>query len=99
MPKQYLLLLVLILLGLALRLYRIDAVSFRGDEAFTVLNWVSKPIAETLQSEIPLRDPQPPLAFALFRGWALLFGTSEFSKRVLPALFSLIGIPALYALG
>lgn len=99
MPKQYLLLLVLILLGLALRLYRIDAVSFRGDEAFTVLNWVSKPIAETLQSEIPLRDPQPPLAFALFRGWALLFGTGEFSMRVLPALFSLIGIPALYALG
>ena len=86
------------LLGFALRLYRIDAISFRGDEAFTVLNWVSQPLLDTLRGDIPLADPQPPLAFALFRGWSLLFGTSEFAMRVLPALFSLIGIPAVYAL-
>src|SRR5690606_5410346 len=89
----------LILFGFALRIYRIDAVSYRGDEAFTVLNWVSHPLLDTLRSEIPLADPQPPLAFALFRGWSLLFGTGEFAMRVMPALFSLIGIPAVYALG
>lgn len=85
--------------GFALRLYKIDAVSFRGDEAFTAMNWVEKPLAETLYSEIVLKDPQPPLAFALFRGWRLVFGLSEFSLRILPALMNVIGIPALYALG
>ncbi len=97
--KALALLVGLTLIGFALHLYRIDTVSFRGDEAFTVLNWTSHPLSETLQSEIPLRDPQPPLTFALFRGWALLFGTSEFSMRLLPALFSLPGIAAVYALG
>lgn len=89
----------LMLIGFALRIYHIDTVSFRGDEAFTVLNWVSQPLSVTLQSDIPLRDPQPPLAFAIFRLWALTFGSSEFSMRVLPALFSMLGIPAVYALG
>ncbi len=89
----------LMLVGFALRVYQIDMVSFRGDEAFTVLNWVSRPLHETLASEIPLKDPQPPLAFALFRGWSLIFGTSEFSMRILPALLSIIGIPAMYGLG
>jgi mannosyltransferase len=89
----------LILLGFALRLYQIDFVSFRGDEAFTVLNWVSQPLLDTLRSNIPLADPQPPLTFALFRGWSLLFGTTEFSMRMLPALFSLIGIPTVFMLG
>lgn len=89
----------LVLVGFGLRVYQIDAVSFRGDEAFTVLNWVSHPLLETLRGEIPLADPQPPLAFALFRAWSLIFGTSEFSMRILPALFSLPGIAALYVLG
>ena len=98
--KRTLLILIgLILFGFALRTYQIEAVSFRGDEAFTVLNWVSRPLIETLQSEIPLRDPQPPLAFATFRVWGLLLGTSEFSMRILPAMLNLLGIPALYALG
>jgi mannosyltransferase len=90
---------LLTIAGFALRLYKIDAVSFRGDEAFTAMNWVQKPLAETLNSEIPLKDPQPPLAFALFRGWRVVFGVSEFSLRLLPALMNVIGIPALYALG
>src|SRR5690606_3592397 len=89
----------LILFGFALRIYRIDAVSFRGDEAFTVLHWVSRPLLETLRSEIPLADPQPPLAFALFRGWSLLFGTGEFVMRMLPALLNTLGIAVMYVMG
>lgn len=92
------LLVALILAGLALRLHRLDYFSFRGDEAFTVINWVSQPLLETLQGEIPLKDPQPPLTFAIFRGWALLFGTGEWMMRLLPALLSLVGIAAMYAL-
>jgi hypothetical protein len=98
--KQTLFLLVgLTILGFALRLYHIDTPSFRGDEAFTVLNWVNRPLHETLSSEIPLKDPQPPLGFALFRGWFLLLGAGELSMRVLPALVGTLVIPAAYVLG
>lgn len=97
---QSLALLVAILLAaFALRLNQLDSFSFRGDEAFTVLNWVSRPLAETLQSEIPVKDPQPPLAYALFRGWSLLFGTGELLMRLLPVFGSLAGIAGIYALG
>lgn len=92
-------LVAILLAAFALRLFHLDSFSFRGDEAFTVLNWVGRPLAETLQSEIPIKDPQPPLAYALFRGWALLFGTGELVMRLLPVFGSLAGIAGIYALG
>lgn len=89
---------LIVMVGFAFRIYHLDHVSFRGDEAFTVLNWVRQPLAETLSSTIPTSDPQPPLAYALFRGWGLIFGESEFSLRLLPALVNVIGIAAVFAL-
>jgi hypothetical protein len=99
MNRHQKLVLLLTLLGLALRLYHLTAVPYRGDEAHTVLNWVTPPLLETLNSDIPLRDPQPPLAFAVFWFWAFLVGMGEFSLRSLPALANVVGIPAMYALG
>lgn len=88
----------LIILGFALRLHQITLVPLRGDEAFTVLNWMRQPLSETLL-HVATIDPHPPLAYALFRGWGLLAGTEELAARLLPALISLLGIPALYGLG
>lgn len=88
----------IILLGFALRFFQLNAVSLRGDEAFTVLHWMREPLSMTL-AEIATKDPQAPLSYALYRGWALIMGTSEYVARFLPALFSILGIPALYALG
>jgi mannosyltransferase len=88
----------LILLGFALRLYNINRVSLRGDEAFTVIHWMREPLSHTL-AEIATVDPQPPLAYMLYRGWALVVGSTEYVVRFLPALLNLIGIPVLYALG
>lgn len=90
---------LLTLLGFALRIYALDRVPFRGDEAFTVLNWITPPLADTLASDVPTRDPQPPLAYAVFWGWGQLTGTSELAVRLLPALVGTLGIPLLYALG
>lgn len=91
-------LVALILLGFALRLYNINRVSLRGDEAFTVLHWMREPLAHTL-SEIATVDPQPPLAYLLYRAWALIIGSNEYVVRFLPALLNLVGVPVLYALG
>src|SRR5690606_9405049 len=84
--------------GFALRLYRINAVPLRGDEAFTVLNWMRQPLSETLE-HVATRDPQPPLAYVTYRLYALLVGDSEYQVRFLPALLNVLGIPALYGLG
>ncbi|MBN8635799.1 MAG: glycosyltransferase family 39 protein [Anaerolineae bacterium] len=88
----------LILLGFALRLYQINHVPLRGDEAFTVIHWVREPLAQTI-ANIATIDPQAPLSYALFRGWGMLTGTTEFTVRYLPALLNLLGVPVLYALG
>ncbi len=86
------------LLGFALRFFRLNLVPLRGDEAFTVLHWMREPLAQTL-ANIATVDPQAPLSYALYRGWGLIMGTGETVARVLPALLSVIGIPAIYALG
>lgn len=90
-------LVALILIGFALRVYEINRSPLRGDEAFTVLNWMRQPLAETLET-IATKDPQPPLAYALYRAWALIFGSQDTIVRYLPALLSTLGIPAMFAL-
>jgi len=97
--KHFLLLIGIILIGFALRLYQLDAAAFRGDEAFSVQRWTATPISESL-SDIASLEPHPPLTYVLFRIWGLIFGTqSEFLLRMLPVLVNLMGIPAIYALG
>lgn len=89
----------IILVGFFLRLYHLDTVAFRGDEAFSVERWSAAPLYESL-TEIASIEPHPPLTYILFRAWGLIFGTdSEFLLRMLPVLFNLLGIPALYAIG
>ncbi|MCB9460021.1 MAG: glycosyltransferase family 39 protein [Anaerolineaceae bacterium] len=96
--KQDILVVALLLLGFGLRLYTIGNLPFRGDEAFTVQNWVMQPLLSTLQGII-VDDPHPPLAYASFNFWGALVGTSEVAIRLLPALINTIGIAAMYALG
>src|SRR5664279_4498163 len=88
----------LTLLGFALRFYNLNTVPLRGDEAFTIMHWMREPLAHTL-AVITTVDPQAPLSYVLYRAWALIFGSSEYVVRVLPALFNVVGIPVIYALG
>lgn len=97
--KRWLPLILILLLGFALRLYRLDAIPFRGDEAFSVQSWTAVPLSRSL-TEIAAIEPHPPLTYVAFRVWGLVFGTeSEFLLRMLPLLFNLLGIPALFVLG
>jgi LPXTG-motif cell wall-anchored protein len=96
--RSFFIVILLVSVGFALRLYQVGATAFRGDEAFTALFWMQKPLSESIAT-VATVDPQPPLAYALFRGWGLIFGTNETTTRLLPALLSLLGIPSLYALG
>lgn len=89
---------LILLIGAGLRLFQLNDVPLRGDEAFTVLHWMREPLSQTL-NQIATVDPQPPLAYALYRAFALIIGSSEPLVRLLPALLGLLGIPALYGVG
>jgi len=88
----------LTLFGFALRVYDLNRVPLRGDEAFTMIHWVRSPLMDTL-NRIATIDPQPPLAYAVYHLWGQWVGQDEHTIRFLPALINTLGIPALYALG
>jgi len=97
--RHWVLLLVFIWLGLALRLHQIDTVALRGDEAFSAQNWAGLPLATSLR-EIASIEPHPPGTYAFFRLWGISVGLApELALRLLPALTNLLGIVAMYALG
>lgn len=96
--RAYFILILLLLLGFALRLYQLDHVALRGDEAFSVQRWTAAPLTYSL-TEIASLEPHPPLTYVIFRLWGVLFGIeSVFVLRLLPLLINLLGIAALYAL-
>ena len=92
-------LVVLLLIGFGLRLYHLDAVAFRGDEAFSAQYWAGQPLATTFSS-IATLEPHPPLTYILFRLWGLLVGVRDvFALRLLGVLPNMLGIAGMYALG
>jgi mannosyltransferase len=89
------LLVLVTLLALGLRFYRLDGQSLWYDEAFSVY------LARMDLAEITARtaaDIQPPLYYYLLHGWIQLFGDSEFSVRSLSALFGILTVPLAYFL-
>ena len=88
------LLIVIILLALGLRLYRLDSQSLWYDEGFSVY------LAGMDADEITARtaaDIQPPLYYYLLHGWIQLFGDTEWALRALSVLFGVLTVPLIYA--
>jgi mannosyltransferase len=87
-------LLLITLLALGLRLYRLDGQSLWYDEGFSVY------LARMNLGEITERtaaDIQPPLYYYLLHGWIGLFGDTEWALRSLSLLFGVFTVPLLYA--
>ena len=100
LPRQYSLVIIIILLGFGLRIHDLQAVPLRGDEAFSVLYWADTPLSISL-TEIAHGEPHTPLVYAVGRLWNYVVGGIEsvFALRYLPALGNIIGVPAMIALG
>ncbi len=89
------LVIVVIALGFALRLFHLDAQSFWYDEA------MSAGIARGTMPQILRNDfysPHPPLYFAGLHYW-LAIGESDFAIRLLSAVLGVLGIAGIYSLG
>ena len=80
--------LVISLVALVLRLYRLGGNDLWYDEIYSVL------ISNNF-----LTDWNPPVYFAFLHYWIKLFGLSEFSLRFPSLIFSVVSIPCLFFLG
>jgi len=89
--------LVLTLVGAALRMYHLGFHELWTDEAFSA--WVvAHGFREVLQ--LCLEDVvHPPLYYFLLLYWTRLAGNSEFTLRMISMGASLLGVPLLYQLG
>jgi 4-amino-4-deoxy-L-arabinose transferase-like glycosyltransferase len=88
------LLVLVTLLALGLRLYRLDAQSLWYDEGFSVY------LGRMDLSQITERtaaDIQPPLYYYLLHGWIGLLGDGEKTLRGLSLLFGVLTVPLIYA--
>jgi len=87
---------LLTLVAFALRVYRLDFVSLRGDEAFTVIfvqrTW------EGLWKGISTIEPNPPLMYLALRAWIAVAGASELATRYFSVFFGVLSVPLLYRL-
>lgn len=91
--------LITALLGLAcgLRLYRLDAMPLRGDEAFAIEHWAAPP--REIVRDLAQTEPHPFGTFFGFWAWKRVAGESVFAMRTLPLLANLLGVAAVAALG
>jgi len=79
--REKILLFFILLVGLALRLYRLGEMDFSGDEACSI-------VYSRVWHQL-FTDNHPPLYYKILGYWINLFGETEFRARMLSALFSL----------
>lgn len=92
-------LLGVILLAFALRMFQIDAQELRGDEAFSWSYVTGEPDPIALVARIVREgDPQPPMHYWLLQIWMRVFGDGEFALRSLSGFLSLLLVPLIFKL-
>jgi 4-amino-4-deoxy-L-arabinose transferase-like glycosyltransferase len=90
------LIVLILLLAFALRVYAMDAQPLRGDEAFAIRYWAQPPAV--ILEQLAWIEPHPYGTFFSFWAWKMLAGDSELAMRLLPALLNLLGVAGIYAL-
>lgn len=89
---------VILLLGFGLRVYRLGHQELRGDEAFS-FNFTQYALGRVIPQLIEQGDPHPPLHYLLLNVWTDGAGDSEFALRYLSAAAGVLFLATLYALG
>src|SRR5690349_7142234 len=72
--RELLMLAIIATAGLALRLLRIDAASYWGDELFSVY-WVRQSLGYLWSAQAFEIETTPPLYYTLLKPWAAVFGS------------------------
>lgn len=97
-PFKWHILITAFLVGMAflLRLWQLDSVPLRGDEAFTALHWTNPPFS---QRWLFFLEYEPnPASMVVYWGWSLGAGISEFGLRYFSVLANVLGVAVIIAL-
>jgi len=95
--RRLILLVMILLLGWALRTHNAESRSLWSDEGWTLLLSAGPGVDDITRTLAA--DQHPPLFFILFRGWRNIAGDSEFATRYFSILISMIAVAGLYQLG
>lgn len=97
MWRSLVLLTALTLLGLGLRLFRLDYVGYWHDEVISI--FAARPPVWEIYRSITANDTHPPLYHILLHYWGRLFGYDLLAARLLSVTLSTLCIPAVWLLG
>src|SRR5947209_1114710 len=89
-------LLMIVLLGAAIRLFHLNAQSVWFDEAYSIANSV-RPLPELID-ELARDLGHPPLHYFVLHYWFQIAGFGAMQARLLTAIFGVVSIPLLYLL-
>lgn len=95
-PKLYVGVVLLVLFAFALRVYQLDRVPLRGDEAYTAIHWTKTPFSPEWMHLIEF-EPNPG-ALVTYWAWSGFTGHREFAFRYLPVLANVFGLAVILAL-
>jgi len=95
--RRGLILLSIIALAFALRLFHLDLQSLWMDEGSTIHLATAR--LERLGERLPRSIAHPPLYYYLLHLWILLVGKSEFGVRYLSLIFGTLMVPLMYRFG
>ena len=99
MSQYRLFIIFIILLAFAVRLHNLTYHSLWFDEAVSV-HWSRQSIPRILEVGFTLEEDRlPPLYYLTLKGWTGLTGSSEFAVRALSALYGVLLVPVIAALG
>ncbi len=99
MKNTILLLILIILIGSSLRIYDIGKESLWFDEPHTIYS-ATEPTIKEIISTVNVREFfNPPLYYIVLHNWIELFGDSVTTIRLFSALFSILSIILIYAVG
>ncbi|MBS3139031.1 glycosyltransferase family 39 protein [Candidatus Woesearchaeota archaeon] len=97
MNRNLAFLLVIVLLGTALRFYDIGAESLWTDEMLSVDHARQPSVGEVIE-HVRAKEAAPPLHYVFLHYWVMAFGDSDVSVRVPSVIFSIASIILLYVI-
>jgi len=89
---------LLLLSGLAVRVYHLGFPELAGDEGFSYV-FIQRTYAEIIADTLSLGEPHPVGSYFIFKAWSSLVGSSEFVLRFPSAWFGILTIALVYRLG
>ena len=92
----YLLVPCIVMVAFVLRIWRLDTVPLRGDEAFTAIHWTNPPFSERWLFFLEY-EPNP-ASMVVYWAWSLGAGVSEFGLRYFSVLANTLGVAVIIAL-